>query len=112
MSETQPQDAWSAFFASPTHYGDRWHQTLYPALMKQQNKAIFYNRYTPIEDFNRITGGTDSPSSKIERVHFPSAANDIQADNLSAGALQQGVPRQRLRSSGGQALRRYPRATQ
>ena len=92
MSETQPQDAWSAFFASPTHYGDRWHQTLYPALMKQQNKAIFYNRYTPIEDFNRITGGADSPSSKIERVRFPSAPNDIQADNLVCYLRKDQIP--------------------
>lgn len=84
MAQPQPQDAFSAFFASPTHYGDRWHTTLYPALLKQQNKAIFYNRYTPLEDFNRLTGGgpANYPSSKIERLPFPSAPNDIQADNL------------------------------
>lgn len=81
MSQSQTQDAFSAYFAQPTHYGDRWHQTLYPALKQPQNEAIFYNRYAPQEDFNRITGGP-SPD-KIERVHFPSAANDIQADNLS-----------------------------
>ena len=94
MAESQPQDAFSTYFASPSRYGDRWHNTLYPALLKQQNKAIFYNRYTPLEDFNRITGNT-SPADeeqKIERVTFPSPPNDIQADNLSCYLRNAQIP--------------------
>jgi hypothetical protein len=87
----QPRDAFSAYFASPARYGERWHQTLYPALLKQHNKAIFYNRYTPQEDFNRITGA-GSPAEKVERIRFPSAANDIQADNLSCFLRKEQIP--------------------
>jgi hypothetical protein len=87
----QPQDAFSTYFASPSRYGDRWHNTLYPALLKQQNKAIFYNRYAPLEDFDRITGA-GSPSGKVERVTFPSAPNDIQADNLSCYLRNAQIP--------------------
>jgi len=92
MSTTQQappsQDAFSEYFASPTHYGERWHKTLDPALKRQQNKAIFYNRYTSLEDFNRNIGSPDS----IERVHFPSAANDIQADNLLCFSWKESIP--------------------
>lgn len=90
------QDAFSESFASPTRYGERWHKTLDPALKQQQNKAIFYNRYTSLEDFNRNIGSPDS----IERVHFPSAANDIQADNLLCFSRKQSIPPPEKLSSG------------
>ena len=82
------QDAFSEYFASPTRYGERWHNTLDPALKRQRNRAIFYNRYTSLEDFHRNIGSPDS----IERVRFPSAANDIQADNLSCYLRKESIP--------------------
>lgn len=91
-NQPQPQDAFSAHFASPTRYGSRWHQTLHPALLKQPqpNKALFYNRYTPLEDFNTTIG--ENPSSKIERLHFPSAPNDIQSENLLCYLRKTAIP--------------------
>jgi 16S rRNA C967 or C1407 C5-methylase (RsmB/RsmF family) len=65
-------------FASATQYGDRWHQSLYPAMKDEPRFAALYNRYTPLEDFYRVVG----PANFLERVHFPSTEGDIQADNL------------------------------
>lgn len=61
-----------------TQYGQRWNSTLLPALKAENRHAALYNRYAPLEDFHRIVGPPDS----LQRVHFPSAAGDIQADNL------------------------------
>lgn len=61
-----------------TQYGQRWHSTLHPALKGEPRHAALYNRYAPLEHFHRIVG----PSDSLQRVHFPSAEGDIQADNL------------------------------
>lgn len=61
-----------------TQYGQRWHSTLLPALKAEPRHAALYNRYAPLEDFHRVIGRPDS----LERVQFPSATGDIQADNL------------------------------
>ncbi|KAM0717038.1 hypothetical protein Q7P37_006890 [Cladosporium fusiforme] len=49
------------------------------SLKVQPRHAIMYNRYAPLEDFHRAVG----PPESLERLHFPSAADDIQADNLA-----------------------------
>lgn len=61
-----------------TQYGQRWHSTLLPALKAENRHAALCNRYAPLEDFHRIVGPPDS----LQRVHFPSVEDDIQADNL------------------------------
>jgi 16S rRNA C967 or C1407 C5-methylase (RsmB/RsmF family) len=73
-----PLDTFENHFASAARYGERWHQTLYPAMKGESRYTALYNRYAPIADFHRVVGPADS----LERVHFPSAADDIQADNL------------------------------
>jgi 16S rRNA C967 or C1407 C5-methylase (RsmB/RsmF family) len=76
--QAPPFETFENHFASAARYGERWHQTLYPAMKGQSRYAALYNRYAPLEDFHRAVGPADS----LERVHFPSAADDIQADNL------------------------------
>ena len=41
-------------------------------------QAALYNRYASLEDFHHVVGASES----LERVQFPSAGGDIQADNL------------------------------
>ncbi|GAB7332707.1 hypothetical protein MBLNU13_g04453t1 [Cladosporium sp. NU13] len=81
MTNTEPpksssRGAFEDRFA--TQYGQRWHSTLLPALKAEPRRAALYNRYAPLEDFHRVVGRPDS----LERVRLPSAAGDIQADNL------------------------------
>lgn len=45
----------------------------------EPRQALLYNHYAPLEDFHRAAG----PSESLERVRFPSAPDDIQADNLA-----------------------------
>lgn len=78
--QPSPLDTFENHFASATRYGERWHKTLYPAMKDLTLHAALYNRYTRQEDFSRIVGPADS----LERVQFPSTADDIQADNLLA----------------------------
>ena len=74
--KSSSQGAFEDRFA--TQYGQRWHSTLLPALQAEPHHATLYNRYAPPEDFHRVVGRPDS----LQRVHFPSATGDIQADNL------------------------------
>ena len=74
--KSSSQGAFEDRFA--TQYGQRWHSTLLPALKSEPRHAALCNRYTPLEDFHRVVGRPES----LERVHFPSAEGDIQADNL------------------------------
>lgn len=69
----------SNHFAATAQYGERW-QTLYPALKADTRLATLYNRYAPLQDFNDAMGINSTDS--LERVRFPSAPDDIQADNL------------------------------
>jgi hypothetical protein len=73
-----PIDIFDNHFASATRYGERWRQTLCSAMKGESRYAALYNRYAPLADFHRVVGSADS----LERVHFPSAVDDIQADNL------------------------------
>jgi 16S rRNA C967 or C1407 C5-methylase (RsmB/RsmF family) len=74
--KSSSQGAFEHRFA--TEYGQRWHSTLLPALKSEPRHAALYNRYSPLKDFHHIVG----PPNSLERVHFPSAQGDIQADNL------------------------------
>ena len=74
--KSSSQGAFEHRFA--TQYGQRWHSTLLPALKSEPHHAALYNRYAPLEEFHRVVG----PSNSLERVNFPSAEGDIQADNL------------------------------
>lgn len=65
-------------FASATRYAERWHQSFYSTMTRGPRQAALYNRYAPLKDFHRVVGPADS----LERVRFPSNAEDIQADNL------------------------------
>lgn len=49
------------------------------ALNGQRRQAILYNRYAPLKDFHRAVDSLEH----LEELHFPSAADDIQADNLA-----------------------------
>jgi 16S rRNA C967 or C1407 C5-methylase (RsmB/RsmF family) len=74
--QSSSQGAFEHRFA--TQYGQRWHSTLLPALKSEPRHAALYNRYAPLEEFHRVVG----PSNSLQRVRFPSAEGDIQADNL------------------------------
>ena len=74
--QASPLDVFENHFA--TQYGQRWHTTLRLALKGEGRHAAFYNRYAPLSDFHRVVGSSES----LQRVHFPSAEGDIQADNL------------------------------
>lgn len=76
QSSHSSQGAFDDRFA--TQYGQRWHSTLLPALKGEPRHAALYNRYAPLEHFHHIVGPPDS----LQRVNFPSAEGDIQADNL------------------------------
>lgn len=78
-------DTFHDYLASATQYAERWHQSLYPTMTHEARHAILYNRYAPLEDFHRAVGPADS----LERVRFPSASDDIQADNLLAFTSKQ-----------------------
>ena len=74
--QSSSQGAFEGRFA--TRYAQRWDSTLLPALKGEHRHAALYNRYAPLKDFHRVVGRPDS----LERVRFPSATGDIQADNL------------------------------
>lgn len=76
--QPSPLDTFDNHFASATRYGERWQSSLLPALKAESRHAALYNRYAPLEDFRRVVG----PSDSLQRVQFPSAEGDIQADNL------------------------------
>ena len=77
--QSSPLDAFQNHFSSATRYGERWHETLYPALKEGTRYTTLWNRYTSIKDFHHAVGQPET----LERLHFPAAADDIQADNLA-----------------------------
>lgn len=76
--QSSPLDSFQNHFASTSRYGERWHESLYPALKEGTRYTTLYNRYAPQEDFHKAVGSPDT----LERLRFPSAPDDIQADNL------------------------------
>jgi 16S rRNA C967 or C1407 C5-methylase (RsmB/RsmF family) len=53
-------------------------QVLTSNMKGESRLAALYNRYASLADFHHVAGPADS----LDRVHFPSTADDIQADNL------------------------------
>jgi hypothetical protein len=86
MSENEPPQPWvqeaievfNNHFASATRYGERWQKTLFDALGDETRYTLLYNRYTLLQEFRSVVDSEDP----LERVLFPSAEGDIQADNL------------------------------
>jgi hypothetical protein len=69
-------------FASVTGYGERWHRTLFDALADESSYVALHNRYTPLDEFRGIMFPEKTIDCPVELVRFPSADDDIQADNL------------------------------
>ena len=77
--QASPLEAFHNHFSAASRYGDRWQQSLYPALAEGTRYTALWNRYAPRTDFDKVVGAQDA----LERIHFPSAPNDIQAENLA-----------------------------
>lgn len=77
--QASPLEAFHAHFSVASRYGERWQHSLYPALAEGTRYTALWNRYTPRKDFDEAIGS----SNTLERVSFPSAAGDIQAENLA-----------------------------
>jgi len=77
--QASPLEAFHNHFSAPSRYRDRWQQSLYPALAEGTRYTALWNRYAPRKDFDQVVG----PPDTLEGVKFPSAADDIQAENLA-----------------------------
>jgi len=77
--QSSPVEAFHNHFSAASRYGDRWQQTLYPALAEGTRYTVLWNRYAPRNNFDQVIGAPEM----LERIAFPSAGGDIQAGNLA-----------------------------